>query len=76
MQAKELHFSANRFLGQDLWTPHGAVDPGRSFVDCSVALKCLKNDFALDSCSRLTFFVCFCQHHRKQRKCSLKMTQK
>lgn len=25
MHAKELHFSANRFFGQDLWIPEGAV---------------------------------------------------
>lgn len=38
MQAKELHFSANRLLGQGLWKPKGATEPGSFFMDCSVQL--------------------------------------
>lgn len=56
MQAKELHFSANRLLGQGLWKPKVVTEPGRFFMDhsgwpithCgslswSISLVCLRN---------------------------------
>lgn len=56
MQAKELHFSANRLLGQGLWKPKAATEPGRFFMDhsgppithygslsWSISLVCLRN---------------------------------